>query len=414
MMRVFGRHDGVLLAGLLFALLVIFQPPIHAALALAREIEATYGVELLPALVILGLLFTSHQYVKRGEAKAQAATMAAEAAQIRERIEELEQLGTLGRALARTVNLDALREVLWRHLPTLSEERDVWVLIRPNGHWEVVVDTAGGGAGDRTSVLERLAEKAVAPAAGTLLPPDSLRQDGHLCFPMAVGGKTTGVFGILDGPTPCRESRQRTLAAAAALVAIAVRNTQLFTEIRDNSIHDSLTGCFTRAYALELIDLELKRSRRSGAHLSIVMLDIDGFKGINDRYGHLIGDSALAAVGCRLKDILRTSDIHCRYGGDEFLVVLPDTPLSGALHVAEWLREEIGKITLASRGEMIRLSASLGVAAAPKGQSDPGKLIGRADQAMYRAKLDGRDCVRAAPDLPTDEACAKELALCVA
>jgi PleD family two-component response regulator len=162
--------------------------------------------------------------------------------------------------------------------------------------------------------------------------------DGHLCVPLSAGGEMLGVMGVPESAGPFSDVRRRSLAAMATLLAISLRNAELFREVHENSLRDGLTGCFNRTHALDAIDVDLRRSRRSHAPLSLIMFDIDHFKQINDCYGHLCGDAVLAAVGARIRDVLRGTDLTCRYGGEEFLIVLPDTLLEGAGRVAEMLR----------------------------------------------------------------------------
>jgi diguanylate cyclase (GGDEF)-like protein len=203
-----------------------------------------------------------------------------------------------------------------------------------------------------------------------------------------------GVLG-LDDPARADDSRRRVMGAAATLIAIAVRNVQLFLDARDNALHDRLTGCLGRAHGLETLSRELVRVGRNRGQLSILMFDIDHFKAINDRYGHLVGDEVLTAVGERLRQVLRGSDTRCRYGGDEFLIILPETPAEGAMHVAEWLRQELSGLKVpALAAEPRPLGASFGVATTSD-RLDVKEMIGRADAALYEAKQSGRDCVRA-------------------
>ena len=147
-------------------------------------------------------------------------------------------------------------------------------------------------------------------------------------------------------------------------------------------------------HAIEVIDTELRRARRSQAPSSLIMFDIDHFKDINDRYGHLCGDAVLAAVGARMREGLRGSDLKCRYGGEEFLVLLPETPLEGAKRVAETLRRELADVPINWKGETVAVTASFGVSVALPTEIDGQALIGRADAALYRAKEQGRNCVR--------------------
>jgi diguanylate cyclase (GGDEF)-like protein len=128
------------------------------------------------------------------------------------------------------------------------------------------------------------------------------------------------------------------------------------------------------------------------------MFDLDHFKDINDRYGHLCGDAVLASVGGRMKEVLRGSDLKCRYGGEAFVVLLPETPLHGAKRVAETLRRELADKPIQWNGEPIAVTASFGISVALPSEVDIQALIARADAALYRAKDEGRNCVRLASE----------------
>jgi diguanylate cyclase (GGDEF)-like protein len=146
---------------------------------------------------------------------------------------------------------------------------------------------------------------------------------------------------------------------------------------------------------MEMLEGSLRRASRTGLQVSVLMIDLDGFKAINDRYGHLPGDTVLSAVGARLHRMLRQSDVRCRLGGDEFLVILPDTPIEDALRVAESVRNAIEALEVRSVRGTIRISASIGVASSIPG--DPLSVtafVDRADVALYRAKQDGRNAVQ--------------------
>lgn len=392
--RIFGRHDSLLFAGLMFALLVIFQVPIQQALDSAREIEQTYGVALLPALLILTVMFIFHQYGKRAEMKAEAVAAAAEAELARGRAVELEQLMLLGQGIARALTTDALREAVWRHLPPLAEGRDAWIVLRTDDGWDRLTDI--GFSRWASGEIEGLADRVVAQPPDILDRADGIDIDDHVCFPLTVGARPVGVLGC---PSPGMQPRTRQkLGASAVLLTIGVKNAQLFADVRDHSVKDALTGCFNRAHALEILEGELARARRSGAALSAVLFDVDHFKHINDKHGHLSGDAVLATVGQRIRQVLRRSDIRCRYGGDEFLVLLPETSASGALRVAEWLRGEMEQALALPSGDRVSISISAGVATTERGQLTATALIDHADRALYQAKADGRNCVRAAED----------------
>jgi len=124
------------------------------------------------------------------------------------------------------------------------------------------------------------------------------------------------------------------------------------------------------------------------------MFDLDHVKQVNDRYGHLCGDAVLAAVGVKVREAGRSSDVRCRYGGEEFLLLLPETPLEGAKVVADTLRRELAGSPIMWKGEPLDITASFGVATAGLAEVDTKAFISRADAALYQAKEDGRNCVR--------------------
>ena len=187
------------------------------------------------------------------------------------------------------------------------------------------------------------------------------------------------------------------MASVANVLAISARNVQLLREIHEHGVYDGLTGCFNRTHGMKVLDSEFQRARRARTPFSLVMFDLDYFKSVNDRYGHLCGDAVLTAIGNRMREIMRNSDVKCRYGGEEFLILPPDTPYDGAVHVAESLRRELAKTTVVWNGEAVSTTASVGVAVAAIGELDARALIGRADAALYRAKNEGRNrvCVEA-------------------
>ena len=186
---------------------------------------------------------------------------------------------------------------------------------------------------------------------------------------------------------------QQTLAPVLAFVGVAVRNVQLLAESKDDSVRDSLTRWFNRGYAIEVLRNDLRRAARTRQAPSVVMFDLDGFKTLNDTRGHLQGDTTLQTVARTIDGMLRGSDLRCRYGGDEFLVLLPETPVNGAAQVAEHIREAITSLNLSTGRPGEPLTCSIGVATAQAGELEPEHLIERADAALYKAKREGRNRV---------------------
>ncbi len=396
-MKLFGRQDLLLIGALTTALIVIFSTPISRALDYAREIERQSGLTLMPALVLLTVAFLFHQYRRNhlDQAKAAAAEMATKAAQ--HRAEELERLVAFGQALGRALDFDSIRVAIGQCMPALAGTDDVWVLVREGTEWQALSgDTRGA-----EDVLQwgDVAEQLL--ASGTDKTPSQMAQPRTVGFPLVVGGSAMGVLGVRPDQDGLAPDKRRIIEAAAALLAVSIKNAQLFREVKENSVRDALTGCFTRGHALDVIDAELRRARRSQTPVSMIMFDLDHFKDVNDRHGHLCGDAVLGAVGKRMKEVLRGSDLKCRYGGEEFLVLLPETPLHGARRVAETLRKEIADRPVPWAGEALTITASFGLAQTLPGEVNVQAVIARADQALYRAKDDGRNCVRIAAETTT-------------
>jgi diguanylate cyclase (GGDEF)-like protein len=388
--RLITRNDASLVVGLIAGTVVIFQRPLRFVWEAAIDVQERYHVDLLPALTIFAGVFIFHEARKRQQAKAVSLAAAAEAAQARARSAELEQLMVFSQALANALDPTTLQQALWRHLPSFVGEREFWLLTRRPDHWETFLQDTTAARMRPLEELEAIADRALARET---LPGD--RQSGIvegdvLCLPMIAAGVAVGVFGIHDGATITADQR-KALGAATGLIAIAVRNVQLLMETREHSVRDSLTSCFNRGHGIETLDGELRRARRSRQPLSILMFDIDHFKTINDELGHLRGDDLLRAVGAQLTRVLRTTDVRCRYGGDEFLIILPDTPLIGAQQVAESVRREVATLAMVAGGQTIPVTISIGVAAAGRSELGVADLIKRADDALYQAKRAGRD-----------------------
>src|SRR5437870_2541865 len=178
---------------------------------------------------------------------------------------------------------------------------------------------------------------------------------------------------------------------------LAQRNREaalLREKLQEQAMHDKLTGLYNRHYVEEWFGLELRRAQRHGRPIAAIMLDIDHFKRFNDSFGHEAGDLVLRELAAVLRRFARKSDVACRYGGEEFLVLLPECPFDAALRKAEQLREEVAKLELRYDGQPLGLvSGSLGVAAFPDHAKESEQLLRCADEALYAAKQAGRNRV---------------------
>ncbi len=167
--------------------------------------------------------------------------------------------------------------------------------------------------------------------------------------------------------------------------------------LAQQAIHDPLTGLYNRRYMEESLERELLRAKRNDTQVSVVMCDLDHFKNINDKYGHQAGDKVLKSFGALVKRRCRATDISCRYGGEEFLLVFPNMPGDIACEWAEHMRVTLAETPVADGGHQLKVTASFGVAVYPTHGTNPSQLVSAADSAQYAAKAAGRNRVVCAP-----------------
>lgn len=224
---------------------------------------------------------------------------------------------------------------------------------------------------------------------------------GYLCVPLIAQGETLGLFHVqlkpraeepVTGPAMVEDQLALTVAEDMAL---ALANLRLRETLRTQAIRDSLTGLFNRRYMEETMERELIRVKRQETPLGVIMMDLDHFKQYNDTFGHSAGDKLLAALGSLVAREIRGEDIACRYGGEEFLLIMPGTQAEVAVERAEILRQAVKELHLHYRG-LKPTTLSLGVAAYPNHGDTVQTIIQAADAALYRAKQGGRDRVMVA------------------
>lgn len=229
-------------------------------------------------------------------------------------------------------------------------------------------------------------------------------QTASLCIPLMAQGETLGLLHLVFNPAwfslsnEARERqkrhKQQLAIAVAENIALALANFKLRDTLYVQSIHDYLTGLYNRRYMAELLEKELHRMARKKQPAGIVIIDIDRFKGFNDRYGHEAGDVVLREFSLFLRKNIREEDFACRYGGDEFVIILPETSLENTRQRAEQLRHGVKNLSIQFRGEILEnVSLSLGVAVYPHHGLTAEMLLRTADAALYRAKAEGRDRV---------------------
>ena len=226
--------------------------------------------------------------------------------------------------------------------------------------------------------------------------PDMQKIRSMICAPIEVEQNVAGIINLVSGaPDFFTELNTERIVAFASQAAVAIKNAQLYEHAQQLSVTDPLTGLFNMRYFRDFANLEFERVKRYARTLSVVMVDIDHFKSINDRFGHAVGDQALHEIALRIKASIRTVDVVARYGGEEFIILMPETALDEALTVAERVRQRIADTPLTDHETPIPVTLSLGVAEMNKNTQELNELVKLADRALYAAKAKGRNCVEA-------------------
>jgi diguanylate cyclase (GGDEF)-like protein len=217
--------------------------------------------------------------------------------------------------------------------------------------------------------------------------------------PLTKGERVLGVIEAVreKGSRSFSKLEREILEAVSIPIASALANSVRIAEAERLSLTDDLTKLHNARYLRRYLVSELKRARRYNSPLAVLFLDLDNFKSINDSHGHLVGSHVLMEIAAVILTSVRDTDVIARYGGDEYVIILPETPLQQAMSVAERVREKIASHTFTGGKHMqLSITASFGVAAYPNHAASPQQLIACADMAMYKAKAFSKNCIRAA------------------
>ncbi len=221
-----------------------------------------------------------------------------------------------------------------------------------------------------------------------------------LALPLRVDGRLVGGIWLFAGERSFETEEVRRAEIVVRQAELALLNAQRFVQATEKAFVDDVTDLYNSRYLLAAVDREIERADRGRLELSVLFLDLDRFKLVNDRYGHLVGSSVLRELGGVLRECSRTIDTVGRYGGDEFTILLVDTGLEGAQQVAERIRSAVaGRPFGADRGLRLQLTLSVGVATFPFHGRSREQVLDMADKAMYLAKALGRDRVCTADEL---------------
>ena len=253
---------------------------------------------------------------------------------------------------------------------------------------------------DCWALRERRTHLVSDPQSGLVCPHSA--RDGRyaqICIPMLAGSEMLGVLHLQSRPgrpsvEAFTDAELRLVHDVAEEIALSLANVGLREILRQQALRDPLTGLYNRRFFQEALDLELRRAARTRLPVALVMLDVDGFKKINDVCGHLAGDSFLQALATLLQSKIRASDVLCRFGGDEFSIVMPQTSLENAASRADEWRSAFKLLSIEWEGRVLSgLTISSGIAAYPSCPTSDA-LFREADSALYSAKVSGRDQVK--------------------
>ncbi|MGE3705862.1 MAG: diguanylate cyclase, partial [Vicinamibacterales bacterium] len=326
---------------------------------------------------------------------------------LRGRIERRDALIDIVRAVNTTLEPVRIAELL-------VDRAAVWV---PAPCWALVCSDGGG----QLSVLAERGQAGLGPSVygiagwvmqrGEEFATADLRRDARirdeavaavLAFPLVCRGRRVGALIGWDPVVSNREPRLtpavlRALRVLLEPAAVALDNAIQLKREQALSVTDDLTSLYNSRYLNQVLRRETKRASRNGRPLSLLFIDLDGFKAVNDTHGHLCGSRALVEAAAVIRGSARETDVVARFGGDEFALVLPDTGADGAYAVGERIRERLAAHQfLAADGLNLRLTASVGVATLPDAADSSEELMHAADAAMYRVKDGGKNGIQAA------------------
>ncbi len=340
--------------------------------------------------------------------------------ELEQRLRERQMLFDVLRESSKTHDLDSVLSMLASRLGAVMRFREVAILLE-NEEGRFTIRAVSG-----FEAPEKVLGREVEPGEGTtgealktgksVLISDVGDAPSYLAFwgevqrtgsfmsvPIRAGGKMIGMLALTRPPSDrMSEHETRLVGALADQAALAIENARLFAKLEELSTHDELTTLPNRRSFKDRLAREMADAKRYGHPLSVMVIDVDHFKKLNDREGHAAGDEALVEVSRVLKASLREVDMVARYGGEEFVVILSRTAEPDAIKVGEKLREGVANIGLPSAaGQPLgHLSVSIGVAQLEEGE-DGAALVQRADRAVYVAKKEGRNRVSLPPTAPS-------------
>ncbi|MBI5545821.1 MAG: sensor domain-containing diguanylate cyclase [Deltaproteobacteria bacterium] len=338
--------------------------------------------------------------------------------ELKRTVDELQAFNEIGKALTSTLDIAEVLKLIMDKVGELLHPSNFSLLLLDEAAEELVFEiVVGPFAGRLRGLHMKLGEGIagwVAQSGQPLLVKDALvdarfttrfdeatrfQTRSVIAVPLRAKARTLGVIELVNGPLQpafC-EDDLKPLSSIADYAAIALENARNFRKVQELTVIDEHTGLFNSRHLMSCLGNEVARARRFGHPVSLVFFDLDRFKEVNDTHGHQCGSALLRECGQLVRSTLRATDIATRYGGDEFVCLLPETGRDQAMICALRLRETVAAHSfLSSQGLAVKLSASFGVSTFPDDGEDEEALLKQADLAMYRVKESGRNGVQSA------------------
>lgn len=339
-------------------------------------------------------------------------------ATLRQRVNELKALNEIAKALNSILDPKEIFNVIIHKITDLVKAEAWSVLLIDENTGELVFEAAAGQAADKLKGLRIKIGQGiagwVAQKGTSLIVPDvsqdprffsgvdkktKFRTKSVLCVPLKSREKVVGVVEVINkvGGENFDQDDLNIFETMVEHATIALQNASLYQQIEHIAIIDDLTKLYNTRFCNQYLDNLFLRTKLDSNSISLIFLDIDRFKLVNDNFGHLVGSETLRAVGERIKKSVRKDDVCVRFGGDEYIVILSRTTKKAAMVIAESIRQEISKNSFPTPdNQTFNLTVTVGVASFPEDAGNKEELIGLADRAMYEGKDSGRDRVVAA------------------
>ncbi len=336
-------------------------------------------------------------------------------ASLKQKVQELQALNEIVQAISSSLEPKKILRAIMEKAADLIKAEGWSVLLLDHEKRELVFEAAAGEAGKKLLGMRLKIGQGVAGWVArygkSLIVPDVTKDPRFysgvdkktkfttksiLCVPMRSRDKIIGVVEVVNkiGGEPFNQDDLEIFENLVAHITIALENAAIYRKMEEASLIDDLTQLYNTRYCNQFLDKYLTNRKSERSTVSLIFLDIDFFKLVDDNFGHLVGSETLRYVGERLKKVVRSGDVVVRYGGDEYIVILPNTDKKTAALIAERIRKEVNREPFYAFGnKKFYISITAGVATYPHDAKSRDELVGKADKAMYEGKLSGRDKV---------------------